>query len=71
MRFDTHVAPLGLEGWSYYACYTHIAPLGLWVGQDARPTDVVRFDTHCAPLERGNWTIIFYRHIARLERKAE
>ena len=23
---------------------------GLWVGQDARPTGVVRFDTHTAPL---------------------
>ena len=25
-------------GWFYHVFYTHIAPLGLWVGQDARPT---------------------------------
>ena len=67
-RRDTHVAPLGLWSWLGRACYRHAAPLGLRVGQDARPTGmctiplstwVFRLDmlpyTHCAPLERRDW----------------
>ena len=29
---------------------TYIAPLGLWIGQDARPTGAARFEAYIAPL---------------------
>ena len=35
-----HVAPLGLGCVRIRCDYTHTAPLGLWVGQDARPTGI-------------------------------
>ena len=45
-------APLGLGLLDISPVYKHAAPLGLPVGQDARPTGVVSFDIHIAPLER-------------------
>ena len=36
-----HMSPLWDFGrFGVLPFYTHAAPLGLWVGQDARPTDV-------------------------------
>jgi hypothetical protein len=51
-KFTTHMSPLwGFRGVRWLIFYKHIAPLGLWVGQDAQPTGVVHFDTHIALLE--------------------
>ena len=35
VRLNTHIAPLGLEGWFYHICYTHGAPLVLWDAAEA------------------------------------
>ena len=40
LKHDIHVAPLGLGRIGIRHCYKHIILLGLWVGQDARPTGI-------------------------------